>query len=461
MTTAKTPGSTPGKTPGNVPGLTAGRLKELDQTFTADPQWRRMQNAVTQVSIPDLTLSRDVLFQTDHTFSIHLDDWTVTNQKSSGRCWMFAALNVFRQGAMKKMKVRSFEFSQSYPMFWDKLERANYFLENIIATADQPEDSRELWYLLESPLDDGGQWNMFVNLIHKYGAVPKSAMPETESSSNTGRMNSVLREQLRQGALHLRTLHAGGKKVDDLRRAKHEILAVIYRILRIHLGSPPTKVQWQWTDKDNKFHRDRPMTPQQFAAKYITLPLDQYACLVHDPRHPYGKPYTVRFLGNIVGGDPVVYLNVDIETMKRLAMRTLKEGQVVWFGCDVGKHMRDDPGIWDAHLYEVGPLYGAEFRMNKAERLRFRQTLMTHAMVFTGVDVLDDRPRRWRVENSVSADKGQKGFYTMNDNWFDQYVFEISAHKKHLPVKLQQALKRKPIELPPWDPMGSLARSSG
>ncbi|MCC7204215.1 MAG: hypothetical protein IT441_03990, partial [Phycisphaeraceae bacterium] len=251
-------------------GLTAEQLRALDKSFAADPRWRRVQNAVTQTSVQNLAVSRDVLFKTDHTFSVQLDDWTPTNQKNSGRCWMFAALNLFRHGAMKKMGIGNFEFSQNYPLFWDKLERANYFLENILATADEPEDGREVWHLLSAPLDDGGQWNMFVNLIRKHGAVPKAAMPETESSSNTRKMNSILCEQLRQGALRLRRKHAAGATTGELRRAKHEILGVVYRVLRIHLGTPPTKVEWQWRDKKKKFHRDAAMTPQQFAAKYIT-----------------------------------------------------------------------------------------------------------------------------------------------------------------------------------------------
>ncbi|MCC7408772.1 MAG: hypothetical protein IT442_11920, partial [Phycisphaeraceae bacterium] len=337
-------------------GLTAEQLRALDKSFGADPRWRRVQNAVTQTGVQNLAVSRDVLFRTDHTFSVQLDDWTPTNQKNSGRCWMFAALNLFRHGAMKKMGIANFEFSQNYPLFWDKLERANYFLENILATADEPEDGREVWHLLSAPLDDGGQWNMFVNLIRKYGAVPKAAMPETESSSNTRKMNAILREQLRQGALRLRRMHAAGATTSELRRAKHEILQVVYRVLRIHLGTPPVKVEWQWRDKKKKFHRDAAMTPQQFAGKYITLPLEEYVCLVHDPRHAYGRPYTVKFLGNVVGGRPVVYLNVEIETIKKVAQRTLEGGEVVWFGCDVDKQLREDPGVWDARLYEFDAL---------------------------------------------------------------------------------------------------------
>ena len=447
-----------------APDLSTGHMEALAETFHAHPTAERMQNAVTQTSIDKVALRHAVVAGTDHTFSIHLDEWSVTNQKSSGRCWLFAGLNLFRVGAMKKMKLKNFEFSQNYAMFWDKIERANFFLENIIDTADRDVDDREVHFLLSDPIGDGGQWNMFLNLIRKHGAVPKSAMPETESSSNTRRMNGTLQELLRQAARDLRTLRAGGAKPAALRQHKHEVLAVIYRVLCIHLGSPPRQVDWQWKDKDKRFHRGGVMTPQAFAAKYIRLPIDDYVCLVHDPRpeNPPGRTYTVRFLGNVVSGDPVVYLNVTIDDMKRAALKALQAGEPVWMGCDVGKQMHGEGGIWDADLYDFAGIYDAPFALDKAARLHYHQTQMTHAMLFTGVDVVDRKPRRWRVGNSWGDDKGrgQKGFYTMDDSWFDEYMFEIAAPRSRLPQRLQKALKLKPKVLPPWDPMGALARCS-
>lgn len=441
--------------------LTPERIHTLEQKFAENPVYEQMQNAVAQTSISNLALRRSVVTGTDHTFSVTLDDWKVTNQKKSGRCWLFAGLNLCRVGAMKKMGVKNFEFSQNFAMFWDKLERANFFFENIIATVERDPDDREVAFLLKDPISDGGQWNMFVNIIRKHGAVPKSVMPETESSSSTGRMNAVLKEKLREGARILRDLHADGADEARLREAKQEILTVVHRILCIHLGSPPDTFHWQWLDKDRAFHRDGTMTPREFAEKYITLPLDEYACLVHDPRdrNPPGRTYTVKYLGNVVGGEQVMYLNVDIPTMKRTAVRALKSGETVWLGCDVGKHMRGDLGIWDAELYDIESIYDTSFTFSKSERLIYQQTRMTHAMLFTGVDILDRKPRRWRVENSWGEDKGrgQKGFYTMNDSWFDEYMFEIAARKSSLTKKLQRALERTPKVLPPWDPMGALA----
>jgi len=300
---------------------------------------------------------------------------------------------------------------------------------------------------------------MFVNLIHKYGVVPKSAMPETESSSNTARMNAILKEKLREGARTLRDAIAHGATVDDARETKQAFLQVVYRILAIHLGTPPATVDCQWVDKDRSFHRDGTLSPQECAAKYITLPLDEYVCLVHDPRDtsPFGRTFTVEYLGNVWEGGLTRYLNVEIDVLKDIAQRTLLDGEPVWFGCDVGKMLRRDTGIWDAQLFDYASVYDTAFTLNKAERLVYHQTQMTHAMLFTGVDIVDGTPRRWRVENSWGEENGQKGFYLMNDSWFDEYLFEIAARKSYLPAALRAALEEEPIVLPAWDPMGSLA----
>jgi bleomycin hydrolase len=439
--------------------LSNEHITSFQQDFRASPAYRVAQNAVTHTSVEDIALNRDIVTSIDHSFSTTLDDWSVTHQKRSGRCWMFAGLNLCRPGAMAKMNLKTFEFSQNYLLFWDKLEKGNYFLEAILETADRPADERTVHWLLGNLLSDGGQWNMFVNLIRKYGAVPKSAMPETESSSNTGSMNAILKSKLRQGARTLRDAIAKGATRDGARETKHEILNVIYRILAIHLGTPPATIDWQWLDKDRSFHRDGILTPQEFAATYITLPLDEYVCLVHDPREtsPYGRTFTVEYLGNVWEGGITRYLNVEIDVLKHIAMRTVLDGEPVWFGCDVGKMMRRDTGLWDARLFDYESVYDTAFTLTKAERLVYRQTQMTHAMLFTGVDVVDGTPRRWRVENSWGEDNGQKGFYLMNDSWFDQYLFEIAARQSALPAALRAVLEEPPIVLPAWDPMGSLA----
>ncbi len=436
--------------------ITSADLEQLRKDFAARPANRIAQNAVTQTSIDDIALDREIATRIDPTMSHQLDDWAVTNQKKSGRCWMFAGLNLLRAGAMKKMNTTEFEFSQNYVLFFDKLERVNYYLQAIAATKDRDADDRTVAFLHEQVMGDGGQWNMFVALVKKHGLVPKSAMPESESSSATAKMNAALRSALHQGGKALR--EADGADAEAAVRA--DVLATCYRILAIHLGTPPERFTWQWIDKDKQFHRDGELTPAEFADRYVTVNLDDYVCLVDDPRQssPRGRTFTVEFLGNIVGGEPVSYLNVGPEALKAAAIAAIIGGDPVWFGCDVGKQMRRDLGIWDAALFDYGSVYGTSFDLDKADRLEYHETQMTHAMLFTGVDLDGDAPRRWRVENSWGDDSGVKGFYTMTDSWFDQYVFEIAARRDQLPVDLVAALATEPIVLPAWDPMGALAR---
>jgi bleomycin hydrolase len=438
--------------------LTAADLELLRKDFSANPAYRLAQNAVTRVTVDDVAINREIVSSIDHSLSTTLDDWKVTSQQRSGRCWLFAGLNLLRAGVMNKTGIKDFEFSQNYAMFWDKLERANYFLEAIIETANRDVDDRTVAFLLQSVAGDGGQWNMFAALVAKHGLVPKGYMPETESSSNTAKMNSVLRYQLHQGARTVRAATAEGPEA--ARAAKAEIMQVVYRILCIHLGTPPERFDWQWTDKDKKFHRDGVLTPQEFAAKYVDLPVSDYVCLVNDPRpsSPTGRTFTVENLGTVVGGPRVIYLNVDTQVIKDIAAATIQGGEPVWFGCDVSKMMSNDYAFWDANLYDLPSVYNTGFDLDKAARLAYHETAMTHAMLFTGVDVLDGTARRWRVENSWGPDRGKDGFYTMNDSWFGQYVFEIAARKSALPADLQSALDAEPIVLPAWDPMGALAK---
>ena len=438
--------------------LSSQDLELLRKDFSASRAYRLAQNAVTQVSVDDVAINREIINSTDHSLSTLLDDWKVTDQQRSGRCWLFAGLNLLRVGAMKKTGLKDFEFSQNYAMFWDKIERANYFLEAIIETADRDIDDRTVAYLLQAVADDGGQWNMFVAIVRKHGLVPKAFMPETQSSSDTGRINSALPYLLRQGAKSVREAAARGPEA--ARAEKAEILRVIYRVLCIHLGTPPDHIDWQWTDSGREFHRDGVLTPQEFAARYVDLPIDDYVCLVHDPRSssPAGRTFTVQYLGNVLGAPPVIYLNVDMPVLKGIAAQALQQGEPVWFGCDVGQMMSNEYGVWDASLYDLPSVYDTAFTLDKADRLVYHETQMTHAMLFTGVDILDGVTRKWRVENSWGTDKGRDGFYTMNDSWFDEYVFEIAARRDVLPEELRRALDGEPIVLPAWDPMGALAR---
>ena len=448
--------------PTNGPGaLSLDNVDGYRQSFDADASKRLVQNTVTQRDVNEIALSHKIVNESPHDFSIVLDDWSVTNQARSGRCWMFAGLNLCRVDTKDVLNVKDFEFSQNYLMFWDKLERVNFILEAIIETADRSTDDRTVAFLLRNPLSDGGQWDMFTALVAKHGVIPKSAMKETESSANSGRMNASLNYQTRQGAKSIRDAYAEESGLVELRRIKDSVLKVVYDILCIHLGTPPTEVDWQWKDKDGEFTRSGKLTPLEFAASYLQTDIHDYVSLVHDPREssPEGATFTVEYLGNVVDAPAIRYLNVDIQLMKDITLKMLQDGKPVWMGCDTGKQMHRDLGIWDADLFDYAAVYGTEFDLDKAARLEYHQTAMTHAMMFTGVDVVDGVPRRWRVENSWDDKVGNKGFFLMNDSWFAEYMFEIAVPKEYLSEELQKALDLEPIVLPAWDPMGSLAEN--
>ena len=441
-----------------MPGeITKKQIEKMRKEFESDSSARVAQNAVTSNNLSSVTLRRDLVQEIDFTFSTKLDEWKATNQKSSGRCWLFATLNLFRPGTMKKMNVKEFEFSQAHIHFWDKFERSNHFLEAIIETSGRPVDDRTIHFLLSDPIGDGGQWNMAMNLIRKHGLVPKSAYPESNSSSSTRWMNSILKDILRSSASEIREILDSGGSEKEARSHKDSRMEDIWRVLCIHLGTPPESFDWQWRDKDKEFHRRGKMTPQQFAEEFVDVDWEEYVCIVNDPRNEYYQTYTVDYLQNVAGGPPVVYLNVPSDEMKSITQEILEDGMPVWMGCDVGKQMDRKRGLWDANLFETNELYGVDYGMSKADRLRYGQTMMTHAMLFTGVDVYEGKPRRWRVENSWGDDSGQKGFYTMNDNWYDEHMFEIASPKKYLTEKMVKGLETVPIVLEAWDPMGSLA----
>lgn len=422
----------------------------------ADPTAKVAMNAVCSMPIGKVALNRRRVGEVEHSYSVHLPENKATAQNNSGRCWMFAGLNCLRYEATKRMELGDdFELSQVYTLFWDKLEKANYFLQSIEDTLSEPDGSRLLDFLLVQPLQDGGQWHMLVSLIKKYGLVPKAVMPETESSSNTGAMTAHMTSVLRDAACRMRSSERSQVSV-----IRHEALETCYRILTVHLGQPPVEFDWQWRDKEKAFHPTERLTPKTFYDKYIGVNLDEYACLIHDPRpkHQFGRTYTVSFLGNVVGGDPICYLNVDLRLFRQAAINQLQAGEPVWFGCDVGKHLERDLGVLDLDIFELKSIYGRMPTFNKAERLTYGQSLMTHAMVFTGVDLdHNGQAKKWRVENSWSEKPGDKGFFLMTDPWFEQYMYEVVVHQRHLATELLSKLKEDPIELDPWDPMGSLA----
>ena len=432
-------------------------LANLATSFEANPAARLAQNAVTTTDVDQVALDRRVVTALDTSMSHKLDTWPVSNQKKSGRCWLFSGLNLLRSHLIDELKLDGFEFSQNYLHFWDKLEKANWFFTSMIDLADRSIDDRTVHELLSDPIGDGGQWDMFVSLILKYGLVPKYAMPETESSSNTRSMNRNLASLLRRGGRDLRAAVAAGGDVDALRR---QLVAEVYRLLSIHLGTPPASFIWQFRDKDKKFTRAGEMTPLEFAAHVIDIDLTQYVCLVNDPREtsPYGSVLTVEYLGNVVGGRPITYLNAPAELLSQMVCHRIEAGRPVWFGCDCGKQFDRTLGYWAGHLHDFSGLYGLDLTMSKAERMVLGEEAMNHAMLITGVDLIDGAPRRFRVENSWGDDRSDKGFDTMAADWFAEHVFEVAVPIADLPAEWQAKLVApKMVVLPLWDPMGSLA----
>ena len=443
------------------------RLEGLRTAFDEREANHVAMNAVTQVGIDEVAhnYNRSRLLQ--HRFSVSIDNGTVTSQAHSGRCWLFSSLNVARFVARKALNIDGestanpmgdFELSQNYAMYYDKLERVNYFLRDVAALvrAGEPVDSQLMRFLMGDVMGDGGQWIMAMNIYKKYGAVPKQFYPETASSQNTSQMNDQLRRLLHQATAHMVADPDGIDEIID------RTLEAGHRMLTIHLGTPPTSFDWEWTDKDGVFHRDGRITPQEFWKRYVNAGLEDYVCLVDDPRpeHPKGRKIGIEHLGNVAGGDPTEYLNVPVEVMKDCARRLMSEqGLPVWFGADCHPMMDRKAGQWATDLFEYGRVYGVDFDMDKEQRVRFGDSAQNHAMAFVGVDVADDgrTTNRWRVENSWGGDIANKGYFTMSDDWFSQYVYEVAVPKSMLSEEYRRAFDQEAIMLPAWDPMGALA----
>lgn len=477
-------------------------------------------NAVTSTSVDTVAVNRRAIVALDPTVALKTDSLPVTDQKQSGRCWMFATLNVFRHEVARTLGVESFEFSQAYLQFFDKMEKANYFLRAVAAlysgqwtAVDGPDvtatasgadvsaggsteagsvaptsetQERLIDLLYQFGVGDGGQWNFCINLINKYGAVPKYAMPETQSSSNTRHMDRALHRVLRSAALRLKDLYSAGQQTEATISADAVIAAAlrdVHRVLSIHLGTPPTEFDWHYRTKDKEFHRVGRMTPREFAAQYLPSDLHNYVDLVHDPRPetPTGRRYTTQAQNNCWGTQAFTFLNVPLATLKEATLNRLHAGKPVYFACDVNRQFRSDLGVWDRHLMELNDVYGVESiitdppreaetvalsesgrlsAMSKADRMRTAESRLTHAMVFTGVDEVDGAVRAWRVENSwgTKAHKEHSeiangGFGTMSDTWFDDNVFHVVVHRDDLPKDLLPLVDQEPTLLPLWDPM--------
>ena len=443
-------------------------MKSIEQDFTdklytayeANPKFVAMENAISHNGLLTSLEKRNSAVENTPVFSLDLTKDKVSDQKASGRCWMFAALNTFRHKMIAGFQLEDFELSQGHTFFWDKYEKSNWFLEQVLATADQELTSRKVKFLLDTPQQDGGQWDMVVALFEKYGVVPKSVYPESISSSNSRELNQILNKLLRQDAQILRELVVEGADLAELQTKKEELLQEVFNFLAMNLGLPPRQFDFFYRDKDNNFHSENGLTPQAFFKKYVDLKLDDYVSIINAPTadKPYGQSYTVEMLGNVVGSKPVRYLNVEMDRLKELAIAQMQAGETVWFGSDVGQSSNRKAGIMANGMYDFTSSMDIQLTQDKAGRLDYNESLMTHAMVLTGVDLDENgKAKKWKVENSWGEKVGDKGYFVASDSWMNEYTYQIVVRKEFLTEAELAAYEAEPIVLAPWDPMGALA----
>ncbi|WP_029904466.1 aminopeptidase C [Prevotella sp. 10(H)] len=432
-------------------------LQDIQSSFKRDASTKAIQNILTtNANITANALNHDLQGQIDHYFRYRVKVRGITDQKSSGRCWMFTSMNVLRPSIMEKYNISEFDFSHNYLYFWDIFEKANLFLENIIGTSKESFGDRAVEYLFKSPVSDGGVWNLYYNAGEKYGVVPKEIMPETAHSNNTRQMLGLVNEKLRAGGYAIREQAASGKKLNDLRKEKTVILKDVYRILALCLGEPPTEFTWRYKDRNGVIKELRNYTPKQFY-KAITpedYSPDNYIMVMNDPTREYYKMYEIQNYKNTIEGINWIYLNLPNEDIKKAALASIKNDEAMYASCDVGKQMNRESGILDPSMYDYQSLLGVDLSMDKKARILTRQSGSSHAMTLIGCDTdVSDSPVKWEFENSWGASSGNRGYLTFTDKWFDEYMFRLVVHKKYLDAKAVECLSQKPIQLPMWDYM--------
>ena len=436
--------------------LTSEFTQSLFDNYQKNAKFSAVENAATKNGLLNALENRASHAANLPVFSVDLTNDPVSNQKQSGRCWMFAALNTFRHKILTEFKLENFELSQAYTFFWDKYEKSNWFLEQIIGTSDLEIGDRKLKFLLDVPQQDGGQWDMVVALFQKYGVVPKDIYPESISSSASRELDQYLNKILRQDAQILRDLIQNGV---DVAAKKAELLQEIFNYLAMTLGLPPQKFDFEYRDKDDQFHKFEDITPQAFYEKFVDIKLDDYVSVINAPTadKPYNKSYTVEFLGNVIGARDVRHLNVEMDRFKKLAIAQMQAGETVWFGCDVGQVSNRQDGLLTMDAYDFSAM-DLDFTQDKASRLDYSESLMTHAMVLTGVDLdAAGNSLKWKVEKSWGEKVGKKGYFTASDAWMDEYTYQIVVRKEFLTAEELAAYEAEPEVLLPWDPMGALA----
>lgn len=431
-------------------------LNTLRDDYEKKPIQKALRRVLYNNELSNIFEKQEAALHTQYVFSNEIKTLPVTEQKQSGRCWLFAGLNVIREIIAKKDDLKNFELSQNFQAFYDKLEKINYFIEIMDDFLEVDQDDRTLQHILKTGIQDGGQWDMFVSLVLKYGIVPKYAMPETKPSSNTRFMNQIINVKLRKYAADARRLHAEGK---DLKPYKAKLLDELYTFLSTSFGVPPKVFDYEYVDQKGNYHVEKSITPVAFFEKYLGDDILKYVSVIHAPTldKPYMKTYTVAYLGNVVGGQPIKYLNLEMHHLKSLVTKQMLDGQIVWFGADVGRFGNRTTGIWDDRQYDYEDMLEMDLYMSKADELDYAQGAMNHAMVFTAIHLENGVPKRYKIENSWGDKVGEKGYFLTTDTWFDRYVYQAVIHEKYLSDEMKKAWTLPPIVLKPWDPMGSLA----
>ncbi|PIQ24542.1 aminopeptidase [bacterium (Candidatus Blackallbacteria) CG17_big_fil_post_rev_8_21_14_2_50_48_46] len=432
-------------------------IKEFNGRIHENDLNRLVMNAMGRVELNELAVNRDLIKSIDFSFSDELDVAPeATAQQKVGVCWIFAAMNLLRYFTQKKINVKSFEYSGPYLMFWDKFEKANYFLEKMIEFKERPYDDRELRHFLDQPLPDGGDWYMFVNLVKKYGMVPASVMQHAAYSKDSTIHNQVIASKLRQYAAEIRKMANQGSSLEEIQAERKKFIEELYRIMVVCFGTPPESFNWSYKNEDKAFFRETNITPHQFFEKYVNMDLDEYVCLWSSPMQdtPYEQVYSVAHTRKMVGGQKHLALNLPFDDFKAYALKKLKNHEPVLFSCDVGKDSLRKEGLLLKGIYNYDLLFQTHFGIDKPQRLEMCETSMTHCMLIVGVDLdSEGRSVKWKVENSWGADVGKKGYFVMSDEWFDDNVYQLIVPKKYLSEKELQILEQEPVILPIWHPM--------
>lgn len=435
-------------------GISAEMLNQIRQSYQETVADKAIRNAIGNNDIRKLALNQDNLKGMDTYFSVKVNSKGITDQKSSGRCWLFTGMNVMRAKALAKYGFDSFVYSHNYSFFWDQLEKANLFLQGVVDTREKPMDDKMVEWLFRNPLSDGGTFTGVADIVTKYGLVPAEVMPETNSSNNTSRMAGLITEKLREFGLQLRDEAAKGMKQPALEKKKTEMLGTVYRMLVLNLGVPPT--EFTWTRKDAKGNpvETEQHTPLTFLKKYGDENLlNNYVMLMNDPSREYYKCYEIDYDRHRYDGQNWKYVNLPVDKIKEMAIASLKDSTMMYFSCDVGKFLNSERGLLDVNNYDYASLMGTTFGMDKKQRIRTFASGSSHAMTLMAVDLKDGKPVKWMVENSWGAGNGYKGHLIMTDEWFDEYMFRLVVEKRFASADVLEILKQKPVRLPAWDPM--------